>query len=288
MAIGEFNDARDYNEVQVAAARSVLLELMLILGEYRQHIVLVGGWTPVFLIPSPTEPHVGSTDVDLAINHAQVTEAGYQTIRQHLIESGYRVAENNPAAFLKKVGNVTVQIDLMSGEYGGTRRDKRHQRVPDTLLRKARGCDLAFIEPEEMLLEGELPDGGKDSVHIRVASIEAFLCMKGFALYGRDKRKDAYDIYYCIREFPGGRDAIVERVRPHIGNGLVREALENIARCFASPEHRGPKRIAEFDGDLDKEAREEIQRDAYERVNYVLTQLGIQTVDVDTYDTKAG
>lgn len=33
----------DYNAEQVAAAKSVLLELMLLLGEYRDHLVLVGG-----------------------------------------------------------------------------------------------------------------------------------------------------------------------------------------------------------------------------------------------------
>ena len=35
---------RDYNAEQVAAARSVLLELMLVLGEYREHMVVVGGY----------------------------------------------------------------------------------------------------------------------------------------------------------------------------------------------------------------------------------------------------
>jgi len=277
MAIAEFNDIRDYNGAQVKAARSVLLELMLILGEYRQHIVLVGGWTPVFLIPEADEPHVGSVDVDLAIDHTQVTEPGYETIRNHLLERGYEVVENNPATFRKQVDGITVKVDLMSGEYGGTGRSRRHQRIPDTLLRKARGCDLAFVEPEVVLLEGELPEGGKDSVRIRVASIGAFLCMKGFALYARNKRKDAYDIYYCIREFPGGLRAIVDHLRPHIGNRLVREALENIARCFASPEHRGPKQAAEFDGSVDEEAREQIQRDAHERVNYILEQLEIHS-----------
>ena len=33
---------RDYNDEQVSAARSVLLEIMLALGEYRDELVLVG------------------------------------------------------------------------------------------------------------------------------------------------------------------------------------------------------------------------------------------------------
>lgn len=268
----------DYNAKQVDAARSVLLEIMLALGEYRDELVLVGGWTPVFLIPEPSRPHVGSIDVDLAVDHTRVTEDGYETIRQHLLNRGYEEAQGNPAAFRKRVGNVTVQVDLMAGEYEGTGKRHRHQRLQATHLRKARGCDIAFLDPESVTLEGNLPEGGRDAVNIQVASIGAFLCMKGHALDGRLKEKDAWDIYYCVQEFPGGMDALVERLQPMMDNDLVREALEKIGQHFASPEHRGPRHVADFEEATEPEAREAIQRDAYERVNYVLEQLGIRRV----------
>lgn len=35
---------RDYNDEQVSAARAVLLEVSLVLGEYREDLVVVGGW----------------------------------------------------------------------------------------------------------------------------------------------------------------------------------------------------------------------------------------------------
>ncbi len=110
---------------------------------------------------------------------------------------------------------------------------------------------------------------------IKVASIDTFLCMKRMALDDRLKEKDAWDIYYCIREFPGGMDALVERLRPRIKHGLVRETLEKIAVHFASPEHRGPRHVADFEEITDPEDREAVKRDAYKRVNYVLQQLGI-------------
>jgi len=70
-------------------------------------------------------------------------------------------------------------------------------------------------------------------------------------------------------------DALAERLRPRIENRLVREPLEKIAVYFASPEHRGTQHVAGFEEVDDPETREAIQRDAYERVNYVLEQLGI-------------
>lgn len=269
---------KDYNTEQVDAARSVLLEIMLALGEYRDELVLVGGWAPVFLIPEPSRPHVGSIDVDLAVDHTQVAEDAYETIRKHLLNRSYEQAPGNPAAFRKQVGNVTVQVDLMAGEYEGTGKRHRHQRTQETHLRKARGCDIAFLDPESVMLEGELPEGGRDTVKIQVASIGAFLCMKGHALDGRLKEKDAWDTYYCVQEYPGGMDALVEQLRPMIDNALVREALEKIDQHFASPEHRGPRHVADFEEANEPEARETIQRDAYERVNYVLGQLGIRRV----------
>ncbi len=265
---------RDYNADQVAAARSVLLELMLALGEYRDELVHVGGWTPVFLIPEPARAHVGSIDIDLAVDHTNVSDDAYATILEHLKKAGYEQLPSNSFSFQKRIGNVTVQVDLMSGEYEGTGKGHRHQIVQEkTKLRKARGCDIAFIDPEQILLEGELPDGGKDSVRIQVASIGAFLCMKGHALDGRLKEKDAWDIVYCIREYPGGMDALVEKLRPMAQHGLMREALAKIAQHFASPEHRGPRHVADFEMETDPETREVIQRDAYERVQYVLGQL---------------
>ncbi|MCK4681769.1 hypothetical protein KAT59_01930 [Candidatus Bipolaricaulota bacterium] len=267
---------RDYNAEQVAAARSVLLELMLVLGEYRNHMVVVGGWVPELLITQPSEPHIGSIDVDLAVDHRAITEAGYRTIRQLLVDRGYEQDDQQPFIFRRAVNSITVEVDLLSGEYGGTGKGRRHQKILDTHLRKARGCDIAFDNPQTIQLEGELPDGGCDTVCIRIASIETFLCMKGMALDGRLKEKDAWDINYCIQQFPGGMDALVESLRPMTGHGLVREALDKIAKHFASPEHRGPQHVADFEEVDDPETREGIQRDTYERVNYVLEQLEIR------------
>ena len=58
---------KDYDVLQVDAARSVMLELVRLLAEYRDDIVVVGGWVPALLIPQDRKPHIGSTDVDLAL-----------------------------------------------------------------------------------------------------------------------------------------------------------------------------------------------------------------------------
>jgi len=63
------NTRRDYSAELVEAARAVLIEVMHVLGEYRGEIVLVGGWVPDLLLPQAEQPHVGSIDIDLALDH---------------------------------------------------------------------------------------------------------------------------------------------------------------------------------------------------------------------------
>ena len=52
-------------------------------------------------------------------------------------------------------------MDLLAGEYEGTGKSHRTQRMQDVLARKARGCDLAFDMVMEVPIEGVLPGGGK-------------------------------------------------------------------------------------------------------------------------------
>jgi predicted nucleotidyltransferase len=269
---------RDYTAEKVDAARSVLIELVHLLGEYRDDIVLIGGWVPEILITDKKNPHVGSMDIDLALNHRTLTEEGYNTIEQLLLNRGYSKG-SQPFIYYRliKTGDteIKVQVDLLAGEYEGTGKSHRHQKIQGIQARKVRGCDLAFEMTQNVTVEGELPEGGKDSVSVRVASIVPFFIMKGIALDDRLKEKDARDVYYCLKYYPGGLDALVEEFTPHVQHGLVREGLEKIAKHFASEKHDGPKFVADFEGETDPESRELLQRDAFERINYILGKIGI-------------
>jgi hypothetical protein len=270
---------RDYTEEGVEAARSVLIELVHLLGEYKDDMVLIGGWIPEVLLPHQSGPHVGSMDVDLALNHKNIRDEAYKMIQDLLMSRGYQQGEQ-PFIFYRivRVGDheVKVQVDLLAGEYEGTSKGHRHQKVQGVQARKVSGCDLAFEMSQEIRIEGTLPNGAHDTVNVRVASIVPFFVMKGMAMETRMKEKDAWDIYYCLLNYPGGIDALVEEFRPHLHHGLVKEGLQKIAGKFASEKDFGPKSVADFEEIDDPEEQERIQRDAYERVNTLLYKLGIK------------
>ena len=271
---------KDYDAIQVEAARSVMLELVHLLGEYRDDIVVVGGWVPALLIPQDKVRHIGSMDVDLALNHKTLRDPGYKSIRNLLLGRGYRQDDDQPFIFWRTimVGErpMEIEVDLLAGEYEGTARKHRTQEVQDVRARKARGCELAFLFAAEVPIEGTLPDGARDKGTVRIAAIIPFLAMKGMAMATRLKEKDPWDVYYCVKNYPGGPDALSAEFAPHIEHGLVKEGLRHIAEKFASPDHTGPKSVANFDELADPEERAIIQRDAYERVQDLIRRLGIQ------------
>jgi hypothetical protein len=271
---------RDYTTEAVKACQSVLIELIRLMGELRDHIVVVGGWVPALLLADAPEPHVGTLDIDLALDFRQIPDASYRTILDALAGRGYRQERAQPFRFFRDVPvagreAVVVEVDLLAGEYGGTGPGHRTQPVQDVRARKARGCDLAFSNPVRVSLEGELPGGGRDRVTFRVAGIVPWLVMKGMALADRLKEKDAYDIYYCLRHYPGGAAALAVAFRPHLGNRLVKEGLQKIRSQFLSVDHVGPKSVADFLEVTEPEERAITQRLAYETITAWLDALEV-------------
>ena len=58
------------------------------LGEYRDDIAVVGGWVPSLLFENAEERHIGSIDVDIALNHRTIDDAVYKTIHDLLSRLG--------------------------------------------------------------------------------------------------------------------------------------------------------------------------------------------------------
>ncbi|MBM3322651.1 nucleotidyl transferase AbiEii/AbiGii toxin family protein [candidate division WOR-3 bacterium] len=271
--------AAEYPKREVAACRAVMVELFTILGEYRDRIALVGGWVPTFLAPEDADRHTGSLDVDIAVDTSRIDDDAYRTLREELTRHGYEQGDQ-PFRFFRTVPApggepVRVEVDFLTGEYGGTAGSHRTQPVQDLRARKARGCDLVFDHTVVVRLTGRMPCGERNEVRVRIAGPVPFIVMKGMALYGRKNEKDAYDIYWLVRHYPGGIDALAAAFGPASGNSLVLEGLGKVRGKFRAPGAIGPVWAARFSSD-DAEEQARIARDAYERVNALLDRLHIE------------
>jgi len=270
----------DYPKNEVEACLSVLVEFMTLLGEFKESVVLVGGWVPYFLIEEKKQEHTGSLDIDAALDFNNISSETYSTILELLKERGYEETDQ-PYIFYRTIQMesgppVTVKINLLAAEYGGTGKSHRTQKVQEVRARKARGCDLAFDQNFSVTLCTSLPDGAKNEVTIKIADIVPFLVMKGMALWDRYKEKDAYDIYFTILYYPGGIEELVNVFHSFKSNKLVREGLGKIKAKFKEIESPGPVWVTNFEEIDDEEERERVRRDVFERVNAFLDALDIK------------
>lgn len=273
-----FPNASDYEEDKLKACQSVLVEVIHLLGDYVDDIAIVGGWVPTLLLPHSDEKHIGTMDVDIALNRENINDEAYSTIHKILTKSGYVQSTKRGAQF-KYIKEILInshlyriEVDLLTGEYGGgTGKKRRHEPVQDVMALKARGVDFVFGRTEPVQITAELPgDGGRDTVKCRVAGVVPFIVMKSIVLVRRKKEKDAYDLVFLIRHFPGGGNAIVKLLRPDIENGLVLEALKNLREKFSSPDDYGPAAVAHFLGIDEKSERDIIRQQAFQTIDQFL------------------
>jgi hypothetical protein len=263
----------DCNLDAVEAAHSVLIEITHLLGAYRDSMILVGGWVPQLLCGGASDKHVGSIDIDLLLDHRSLQDPVYKTIKKLLMERGYTEGEQ-PFIFYRDVPQknrvIRVEVDFLGAQYKGTGKSHRTQRAQDIKIRKARGADLAFDKPVDIVISGTLPDGAEDKVSVKVASIVPFLVMKAQALNDRLKEKDSWDIYYCLLNYPGGVETIAAEFRKFAANKLVKEGLAILRDKFGSIKGVGPTHVSAFENITDPQEQERIRRDAYERVALLL------------------
>jgi hypothetical protein len=258
----------DYSEGQKEAAYRVLMEIANILNDYRDDILIIGGWVPDLLFPG--QAHVGSIDVDILLNHLNLHEYSYMNIERILLKSGYKKHPEKYFTFVREVfidgQPYVVDLDIMAGMYGGTDKSRRSQHIQGLKALKATGGNFAFeVAPVEIKIDARRPDGAFDACKVRVIAIVPFLIMKISAL-GRGKPKDAYDIYFCIKHYIGGVKELVKEFHPFLKFGLVKEMLEKLAEKFSSPEHAGPADIVSFLEIHDEDEISMVKRDAYEQI----------------------
>lgn len=231
----------DYEDRGVQAARAALIEIGQALGGYRDSFVVIGGSVPRLLFPLSDPGHVGTTDVDLGLDHHALAEEEYVGLVEALERSGYERGTDGTKKFqLSRMVRlddggppVRVILDLLMA------RDARPEKHKPPLLEnfavmKADGVGLALKNRVLKPLSGRMPDGRNNSVSLPVVTAPAFLVMKGFALGKRNKPKDAYDIAFTIRNFAGGAPALAEECRAllaeedaALGYGIIRDKFDS-------------------------------------------------------------
>ena len=270
-----------YKEIVIKATRQILLEVFKLLENFHESLILVGGWVPIMIIPEAENKHVGTFDVDLVINDQSLDETGSATIEDILLANGYkRGAELG--RYYKKIAidgsQIVVPVDFLVSEQ---RYIPRNVFLDITGIHaiSSPGCELSFEANETVALHGSLPDGSHYSTEIKSAGVAALIVMKAHAMRIREKTKDAYDIWFCLANYPGNIESVAKAFKPHVRKASVITALDLLSENFKSVDARGPMDVTKEDGSLDPEYRMFLRQDSFQRVQALINSIkGIQRV----------
>lgn len=277
--------ANDYDDRTTAAVKSALLEIGQILGSYQGKFAIIGGSVPWLLLDNKDMPHVGTLDVDLGLDADALGDGEYAKLVESLMANGYHQQKDLQRFQLvreiqPKDGGppINVIVDFLMPRDADVEKNDP-VLIDNFAVQKASGAELALISPEIIAITGDMPKGGKNTVEIAVASIPALLAMKGFAVHLRQKNKDAYDIYYCVRNYPGGIDELANACRPFLDHKSGQAGYTHIAGKFDKADGFGPTCVRLFVEDskvLEDRTADQWQQDAFGQVDTWLRALGLR------------
>ncbi|MGA3323105.1 MAG: nucleotidyl transferase AbiEii/AbiGii toxin family protein [Terriglobia bacterium] len=281
----EPQSAADYDDRTTTAVKTVLIEIGQILGSFKGKFAVIGGAVPWLLLDQPDMPHVGTLDVDLGLDAEALADGEYATLVETLRGHGYEQRQGlRRFQLVRQItprdggGPINVIVDFLMP------RDAEIVRnipplISEFAVQRADGADLALRFYQMVAITGPMPEGGTNQVEIAVCSIPALLAMKGHALHGRYKRKDAYDIYYCLLNYPGGVEALAEECRPLLKHASGVKGYGYIAEKFDTVDGYGPTCVRGFVEDTDilgDRTPDQWQMDAFGQVDAWLRLLGLR------------
>lgn len=281
----EPQSAGDYDDRTTTAVKSVLIEIGQILGSFEGKFAIVGGAVPWLLLSDAPMPHSGTIDVDLGLDPSALGDGEYVRLVAVLQKHGYHQRDNLRRFQLVRTvpardggPDIDIVVDFLMPRDAQIAKN-RPPLLSKFAVQRADGAELALIFNQMVAIDGEMPGGGRNRVHIAVASLPAFLAMKGYAIAKRQKHKDAYDIYYSVRNFPDGIGALVEATRPLLDVQSARKGYRFISEKFRDVEDFGPTSVRKFvEGShlLGDRTADQWQQDAFGQVDAWLTGLGLR------------
>jgi hypothetical protein len=276
--------ASDYSREQAELVRQTCLYVATKLGDLLDELVVVGGLVPSLLIPEESVPrgediHVGTIDLDLGLSLALLDAQRYEELTARLRRAGIEPDVNeagNPTFQRWKIepsGNPKVTVDfVISPSLDEDEGGKIRHIEKDFAAVITPGLHLAFQDRRRISLVGSTILGGKASREIWVCGPGAFVVLKALAFGTRGENKDAYDLYYVIRNYGSGIDDVLKDLNPILDEQETQEALQILRRDFFDPDGVGPRRVAEF---MYRAPNDELQADVAGFIRELLRKCNI-------------
>lgn len=248
------------------------------LGDLTDNLVVVGGLVPSLIVDQDNlaegvEAHVGTMDLDVALAIALLDQGRYRELSERLRRSGFtqdKNQEGNATRQRWKIEGVTLDFLIeptLPDDRGGDLRDIE----PDFAAVIAPGLHLAFLDRQRISLTGRTIMGENAERDIWVCGPAAYIVLKALAFSLRGENKDAYDLFYVIRNFGTAVQEVADLFRPILDDTHTEEAISILRRDFTAHNGLGPRRVAQF---LTGEPDDTIQAEVVGHIDSLLRALG--------------
>ena len=257
---GKPQTSAGYSQAATELAERVLLEVWSRLGEFRQHLVLVGGLVPRYLVrrrsvsQGMTPAHCGTMDVDLGISLAVAELRTYESIRSILVDTlGFAPGENlrgreQRHSFVKQIAEQNVVLDFLTVRYDGPEGTLLRAVEENLSAIQVEGLGLALRDPLRVPVKGTLLEDGEYEAAINVCRAAPFVVLKALALASRGERKDAYDLVYVLRYYGTGPGSVAAEVRDdEREQPSFVHAMNELKSLFGNERQSGPMKYQAFD-----------------------------------------
>ena len=261
-----------YAETSIELVRATCLQIAVVLGNLMEDLVIGGGLVPSLIIDQENlaegvEAHVGTLDLDVGMSLAIFYEEHYQAITERLRGKGFKPDEKANGNLIlqtwvnREYGKVTINF-LIPPSDRGERGGSIKKLESDFGAVVAPGLELAFRNFEIVTLSGATLKGEQATRDVKVCGAGAYVALKALAFRGRAENKDAYDLYYLIRNYGTGVEDVSRRFRTLLPDPDGERALQILSEDFTgSAEAIGIIRASEFlrgEGERDEALQAEI------------------------------
>lgn len=219
-------------------------------------LVVVGGLVPSLLVdqdnlPSTVSKHVGTMDLDVGLSIMLFEQERYKAVGERLRAAGFRPDTNEKGNhsrqrwLIEHGGKVTIDFLIsptLEGDKGGGIRDLEQGFAAFIMP----GLQLAFRDRVTIQLSGQTLMGESATRNIQVCGPGAYVVLKALALRLRGENKDAYDLYYLLRNHGAGVAGIAAAMATLMDDPKTQEAIEFLEEDFATLDSIGPVRISRF------------------------------------------
>jgi hypothetical protein len=189
-------------------------------------------------------------DLDLGLAFALVGERRYQKVAERLRAAGFEMDKNedgNPTRQRWRISNPPVKMDfLIEPDDPAAKPGRLFPLTNDWAAIIAPGLHLAFRNRCKVILEGRTIAGETAQRHVHVCGAGAFVVLKALSFHFRGENKDAYDLFYVLRNFGRGVSDVARQYRPLLPDPTALQAIEYLRADFLEAEALGSRRVEAF------------------------------------------